>query len=197
MTDVAALYVYADGPYAGLPGVDLWDAERDARRYDGPYPVVAHPPCSSWCKLAPINAARYGHRIGDDGGCFAHALDCVRRFGGVLEHPAGSYAWPHFGLPRPSRGGWTRDPFDGGWVCEVSQSAYGHQARKRTWLYYVGDVPPPSLDWSSPRGTAVVSYADQAWGDDRPRISKRAASVTPPAFRDALIEMARSARRAS
>lgn len=35
---IAALYVYADGPYAGLPGVDLWDAKRDARLYQGPHP---------------------------------------------------------------------------------------------------------------------------------------------------------------
>lgn len=40
---IAALFVEPNGPYAGLPGVELWDLSRDARLYDGPYPVVAHP----------------------------------------------------------------------------------------------------------------------------------------------------------
>ena len=64
------------------------------------------------------------------------ALSAVRRWGGVLEHPAHSYAWRAFGLPRPKRGLWV---FDGrGFTTEVAQSAYGHRARKATWLYYVG-----------------------------------------------------------
>jgi hypothetical protein len=32
--------------------------------------------------LARVNQARYGHKVGDDGGCFAAALDAVRRWGG-------------------------------------------------------------------------------------------------------------------
>ena len=43
---VAALYVEKGGVYYGLPGVDPWDEERDARLYDGPWRVVAHPPCA-------------------------------------------------------------------------------------------------------------------------------------------------------
>jgi hypothetical protein len=47
MNSLAALYVLRDGPY-NLPGIDLWDEKRDARKYRGPYPVVAHPPCERW-----------------------------------------------------------------------------------------------------------------------------------------------------
>ena len=127
---IAALYVQRDGIYYGLEGVDPWDEERDARLYDGPYPVVAHPPCARWCMLAPVNHARWGTPIGEDGGTFWHALDAVRRFGGVLEHPANSLAWPEYDLPIPVRGQWRQTFFDKGWVTEVSQSAYGHPARK-------------------------------------------------------------------
>lgn len=42
---VAALFVEKDGPYSELNQVDVWDIERDARFYNGPFPVVAHPPC--------------------------------------------------------------------------------------------------------------------------------------------------------
>lgn len=91
---LAALFVQAGGHYFGLDGVDLWDEARDARTYKGPHPVVAHPPCTRWCQLAYIVQKRYGHKVGDDGGTFAAALAAVRRWGGVLEHPAFSYAWP-------------------------------------------------------------------------------------------------------
>ena len=53
MTDVAALFVQPDGCYAGLPEVDAWPEQRDARKYRGPWPVVAHPPCQLWGAFAP------------------------------------------------------------------------------------------------------------------------------------------------
>jgi len=79
---IAALFVDARGCYAGLPDVDVWDEARDARLYPGPHPVVAHPPCTRWCRLAGLVEARWGHKRGDDGGCFASALASVRRWGG-------------------------------------------------------------------------------------------------------------------
>ena len=90
---IAALYVLKDGPYFGLKDVDPWDEERDARTYPGPHPVVAHPPCKRWGRYwggAPTTWPRL--TLGDDGGCFKAALGCVKRFGGVLEHPEGSHA---------------------------------------------------------------------------------------------------------
>jgi hypothetical protein len=92
LRQIAALFVATDGCYFGLPGVDPWDAQRDARNYDGPHPVVAHPPCQLWVNFAALNYKRYGgghNRPGNDHGCFESALRAVRRWGGVLEHPAG------------------------------------------------------------------------------------------------------------
>lgn len=187
---IAALYVETNGTYFGLDGVDPWDIARDARQYKGPHRVLAHPPCSAWCQLAYINQKRYGHKVGDDRGCFASALAAVRRWGGVLEHPAFSYAWPHFDLARPKRGKWL--PTFEGWVTEVSQSAYGHRARKRTWLYYVGDSKPFDLDWSEPAPTAQVSFCKNHGNSPLPRLSKKEAKATPPAFRDLLLRLALS-----
>jgi hypothetical protein len=188
---IAALYVQTDGCYYGLNDVDPWDIDRDARRYDGPHPVVAHPPCNLWVNFAALNYKRYGgehNRPGNDGGCFAHALKCVIHFGGVLEHPAFTNAWAAHGLPRPDKGQWTNH--DGLWVCEVWQSAYGHKARKRTWLLYCGDVPPADMDWSREPGTHQCGWFDR----NKPTLSKRDAKATPPAFRDALIALARMSR---
>jgi hypothetical protein len=194
VSNIAALFVETNGVYFGLPNVDPWDKKRDAREYSGSHPVVAHPPCSSWCQLAHINQKRYGHKVGDDGGCFAAAFHFVRRYGGVLEHPAFSYAWPEFRLPTPPAAGWAKDIEDGAWVCQVSQGAYGSRARKLTWLYYMGDVPPPALNWDVPEPTAQVSYCANHGDSPLPRISKKEASRTPIKFRDLLISIACSAR---
>ena len=195
---IAALYVETDGHYFGLPDVDPWDVTRDAMRYDGAHPVVAHPPCTRWCALAGLVQHRYGYRVGDDGGTFAHAIDCVRCFGGVLEHPAYSKAWPRYDLHAPPRsGGWVRAGLlDPGWVCHVEQAQYGHSARKATWLYAVG-CDLPSLRWGATPAERVTHYvgwcANHTTPDtDRPRVGKAAAARTPIEFRDLLINMARS-----
>ncbi len=195
---VAALYVDPDGVYSGLEGVEVWDEARDARLYAGPWPVVAHPPCNKWSPLAYINQRRIpGYRLGDDGGCFAAALEAVRRYGGVLEHPAQSVAWRHFGLDRPERGIW-RGWF-GSYVTEVDQGAYGHRARKRTWLYVVAPNVPAPLDWTVAERDAIVSgFTHQPKGAhvavEHRRVRPKEANATPPAFRDVLLEMARQAR---
>ena len=190
---IAALYVQPGGIYYGLPDVDPWDEARDARLYDGPYPVVAHPPCARWSRLAGMVEARWGYRKGDDGGTFAAALAAVRKWGGVLEHPAYSDAWHTFGLPRPVLGAWEREMLGPGWVTEVCQNAYGHRARKRTWLYYVG-AEPPALNWSEPEPQAWVGWADYDKYRVVERLPKSECSATPEPFRDLLLEMARSAR---
>jgi hypothetical protein len=196
---IAALFVQTGGSYYGLPGVDPWDIVRDARNYPGPHPVVAHPPCSRWCRLAGLVEARWGHKKGDDGGCFASALASVRRWGGVLEHPAYTDAWAAFDLPAPPRGGgWARDTH-GGWSCHVEQGRYGHPAKKATWLYAVNVDILPALRWGfnpDQKSAALVSWCGNHTkaGENRPRVGKAAASKTPEAFRDELINMARSVR---
>lgn len=179
---IAALYVETGGAYYGLPDVDPWDEARDARGYSGPHPVVAHPPCKRWSTLAYVVQKRHGLKVGADGGCFASALATVRRWGGVLEHPANSLAWKHFGLPLPGVGRWAGTLFDAGLATEVCQRNYGHRAEKRTWLYCVGE--PPKLDWSAPE-PAEMTVEHMAHAERR---------HTPPAFRDLLLSIARSVK---
>ena len=197
---VAALYVEADGPYAGLDSVDIWPIKRDARLYDGPHPVVAHPPCNRWCQIASINVSQGHFKLGDDGGCFASALDAVRKFGGILEHPARTYAWKAYGLPTPlSCGGWIRTLFDNGWVCEVEQGNYGCPAPKPTWLYAV-NVKLLSLKWGKSSAKGMLSHlryrgkyiAVNSRLDGKIKIRGKLASRTPHAFQEVLLDMARS-----
>jgi hypothetical protein len=179
---VAALYVEKDGVYANLPDVDVWDEERDARLYAGPHPVVAHPPCKSW---SIMGQCRPEIVRGEDGGCFAAALEAVRRFGGVLEHPANTHAWAAFGLPRPVNYGWQAFLDEPGWAAEIDQAWYGHPANKRTWLYYIGPAPP-AMRWGRAEPTGRTVRNDGGGGRDQ-------RSRTPPEFRDVLLGLARSA----
>lgn len=212
LTRVAALFVERRGVYYQHAFTEVWCKERDARRYDGPFPVVAHPPCERWGRYwSGGPSAKIPRKLGDDGGCFASALASVRRWGGVLEHPEGSHAFPHFGLRRPPwREGWTsaEDGHDG-WVSCVAQGNYGHRARKLTWLYVsgvaIGDLP--DLDWSIPEPRSRLDYGFHSAEERRAEHAKAVIRktnahrlrpsenlATPLAFRDVLIAIARSAK---
>jgi hypothetical protein len=187
--------------------VDPWPAFRDARLYRGPHPVVAHPPCQRWGRFWHGSTRKpHQYQLGDDGGCFEAALGSVRSCGGVLEHPADSKAWEHFGLPKPKRGeGWTEPDEYGGRSCYVEQGHYGHPSRKPTWLYAVG-VDFKELEWSrgeqripqwmidrygyeKARRIGVVAMVG---GKNKTRIRNR----TPEPFRDLLLSIARTAQPA-
>ena len=212
---IAALYVHSQGPYMNRPDIDAWDIKRDAKCYPGSDPVIAHPPCKRW--------GRYWHGgpsakermvMGDDDGCFEHALAMVRQYGGVLEHPEASGAWDHFGLMRPPKdGGWVSSGmFDGGWTCCVEQGHYGHKARKATWLYVYGAHDLPELKWGkseayaklddefrSAAERAASKHWDPKWKRFRykgpwDRISKKEREITPDAFVDVLIDLASRVR---
>lgn len=196
---IAALFVHKGGTYFGLPNVDPWDVSRDARQYRGPHRVVAHPPCERWGRYwSGGPSARVRRLLGDDDGCFVAAIDAVRRYGGVLEHPEASHAWTMAGLNKPPRdGGWIPADFLGGWTCCVEQGHYGHRARKATWLYAYG-VDLIELKWGScgikmrldegfhskeERARAVKTGACQ-------RLSKNQRIATPAEFRDLLLSIA-------
>jgi hypothetical protein len=209
---IAALYVETDGCYFGLPGVDPWDETRDARKYAGPHPVVAHPPCQRWGRFWHGSTRKpHQYRLGDDDRCFVSALFAVRRWGGVLEHPADSRAWDVNGLAKPPRtGGWVYADFLGGWTCYVEQGHYGHASRKPTWLYAHGGtdfdhsrLDPPSLIWGEGEQRLPAWMIDRYGYEKARRIGvvamiggkdkTRIRNATPLPFRDVLLNIARSA----
>lgn len=188
---IAALYVERGGPYFGRPGVDPWDKERDAQKYDGPHTIVAHPPCGPWGGL------RKFYR-GNEFALAPLAICQVRKWGGVLEHPARSLLWHFFDLPQP--GSLYADRF-GGYSIEVQQVDWGHPARKRTWLYIVG-APRETLVFPPPREpTHWVSGGrnrpDGGGGVAPPGIkicSAQQRRRTPSAFADWLVGIAETAQ---
>jgi len=221
---IAALFIEPEGVYANTPGVDAWCEMRDARSYPGQYPVVAHPPCQRWGRFHHGSTRKpHQYKLGDDKGCFAHALLALSEYGGVLEHPCDSKAWRWFGLRAPKRhAGWqrtsgpliwwrdgelirVRDRRQGEWwTCYVEQGHYGHMSRKPTWLLVHG-VIRPELDWSKgeqrlhPTALARYGYAKArrigmtAMVGGKDKTKIR--NATPVAFRDLLISIARTASK--
>lgn len=200
---IAALFVETGGPYFGLSNVDPWDVKRDARNYDGPFPIVAHPPCERWGRYwGGGPSVKVKKEKGDDGGCFLAAFDCWLQFGGVIEHPEASHAWTHFEILRPNpHGGWTWDALNEAWVCQVEQGHYGHPARKKTWLAARTITRPAELIWGPSQGKRRL---DEGFRSKEHRDAARAAGqrpikrlsslenrLTPIAFRDVLIEIAK------
>jgi len=142
---VAVLFARKDSIYKTIAQCDVWDAQRDALNWPGGSPVIAHPPCALWGAMRQL--ARRDERERDYA---IWALDQVRKWGGVLEHPKRSALWET--LPRP---GEPPDRF-GGWTLGIQQREFGHLADKETLLYVVG-VPA----WAIPPLPLSLSYAER------------------------------------
>lgn len=128
---VSVLFARADSNYKNIDGCDVWDIKRDALLWPGGTPVVAHPPCRAWGQLSHMAKPRK-----DEKELALWAVDQVRNFGGVLEHPKQSKLWPAKKLPLPNE----FDEF-GGWTLPIFQCNFGHTAEKPTLLYIVGITP--------------------------------------------------------
>ena len=190
---VSVLFVRPDSIYKSLAEVDCYDAQRNALTWPGGSPVVAHPPCRTWSQLrAFAKAPAEEHDLA------LWAIEQVRRWGGVLEHPATSKLWEAAQLPRP---GGLPDEW-GGWTWECDQYHWGHLARKRTRLYIVGTMVLPSIPYRVGEPTHCVSSLSgqrrsreerhrlPTW---KPELGPNRRDKTPVAFASWLIALARAA----
>jgi hypothetical protein len=183
MNSVAILFARSDSVYKHLPGCDVYDIDREARRWPGGAPVVAHPPCRAWGRLRHFARPRE-----DEKALALWAVDQVRAHGGVLEHPATSTLWQAAGLPVP---GHSVDAY-GGWTKPICQYWFGHRAEKKIWLYIVGvgpqSIPPYPVVLGEP--THVVQSRKRV--GSRPHITKAEREHTPERLAVWLVALARS-----
>jgi hypothetical protein len=190
--EIAALFVRSDSIYKSLPGVDCWDAERNALNWPGGCPVVAHPPCRGWGTLrAFAKATEEEKALGP------WAVQQVRRWGGALEHPARSSLWKYCDLPRPG----DLDSV-GGFTIDLDQFWFGHRAQKRTWVYVCGCRPMDIPAWpirlgKAPRVVTNLPGLRKGMRGFRTEITKRERDASPPAFAVWLVELARKCRNVS
>ena len=114
---VGVLWVHRTSLYWRLwPKVEIWGVGRDARRYDGPWPVICHPPCGPWGVFKGM-CFRESKEHG------VKAMELVHRWGGIVEQPVGSSLFREHGA--------------GGKIEKVNQGDYGHLGQKATLLYVV------------------------------------------------------------
>lgn len=181
---VAVLFARADSVYKTVTGCDVWDEARDARGWPGGAPVVAHPPCRAWASLRHCAKPRDGEKD-----LALLAIKHIRRYGGVLEHPALSTLFDVAKLPKPGQ----RDGL-GGWTLIVDQNWFGHRARKRTKLYIVGVEPTeiPAVPMRLGEATHTVGlWSGRDKANCRPTITKPEFEHTPPDLARWLVELAR------
>lgn len=169
MRTVAALYIDPRGPYPSMECVDCWDEKRDAKLYDGPHPVVAHPPCGPWSKLR-------GMCTKQDPECGPRAVEQVRAHGGILEHPEHSALWARCRLPLPGE----LPDEHGGYTVRVEQGRWGHECAKPTWLYCIGIKRFDFGRLVRFRGKSVEMAS---------HLRRR---LTPPAFAEWLVSLSRA-----
>lgn len=183
MAEPAVLFTRRDSIYKTL-GVDCWDIGRDARKWPGGTPIVAHPPCRAWGQLAHLAKPRP-----DEKELALFSIEQIRKYGGVLEHPRGSRLWPEY-LPLPG----SFDEYGGYSIC-VDQSWWGHKARKSTLLYIVGcpqkDLPPIPLNFDCIKYTVSSRIKKKSGRRAMKEITKIEREQTPIEFAKWLIEVAR------
>lgn len=177
---VAVLFARADSVYKLDKSLDVYDIDRDARTWQGGCPVVAHPPCRAWGLLRQFAKPRQ-----DEKQLAIDAVGNVRKFGGVLEHPARSSLWNHLAMPKP---GEFQDDF-GGYTIEIDQFHFGHKAQKRTWLYIVGNSELPDMPFRDGKPTHVIKPRKNGTG--AMIVTKSEREHTPPALAAWLVELAK------
>lgn len=181
---VAVLFARGDSIYKSLSGCDVFDIERDARTFQGGLPVVAHPPCRAWGRLR-----RFAKPRPDEKALALWAVDQVRAFGGVLEHPASSLLWKEKPLPEPG----SVDEW-GGWTLVVSQWWWGHKANKLTRLYICGvkGIDLPAIPYRMGEASHVIASSKTRQKlRYRPEVTKREREATPAAMASWLVDVAR------
>jgi hypothetical protein len=181
MSQIAILFARADSIYKSLPGCDVWDVTRDAKKWNGGCAVVAHPPCRAWGRLRSFSRPSPGEKE-----LALWTVHQVRKFGGVLEHPKGSQLWnAGMGMPMPGE-----IDYFGGWTLPILQFWFGHRAEKATWLYIVGCKPEeiPSIPLILGEPTHVVQTKKM---HHRPHITKAEREHTPLNLAVWLCELAR------
>lgn len=184
---VTVLFARKDSIYKTIPECDVYDADRDALTWQGGSSVIAHPPCRAWGQMRGLAKPREGERE-----LAIWAVEQVRRWGGVLEHPKGSLLWPELNLPKPGR----RDSF-GGYSIWICQHWFGHKAEKQTLLYVVGVEPSalPPIPFVLGTAAHVIAQNSRARKNRRrPEVSKAEREHTPLLLAKWLVNVANLAK---
>lgn len=176
---VQVLFTQTKSTYLDL-GCDCYDLQRNALSIKSKQPAIYHPPCRAWSRMRRFAKAPVGERF-----LAIWSISRIRRYGGIVEQPAGSKLWEFMNLPLPGSG----YDFFGGFSISVDQHWFGHLARKNTWLYIRGctlsDLPPYPMNFN-----LITHCLNSSLKSNRLKeIAKNKRSYTPILFAEWLIEI--------
>ena len=121
---ISVLCAKKNSVYKTIPGIDVWDEERDAYFFTGSNPVITHAPCAQWSRMKA-----FANDNPDEKELAYFCLKNVIRNGGIFEHPAGSSFFKEAGITKG--------------IYSVDQSWWGFPATKRTYLFFSECKPFP------------------------------------------------------
>lgn len=123
-----AYFINEKSNYFRHDGFDPWTVSRNALNARSNSPAVYHPPCQQWGRLKRFAKVNPIEKL-----LAVWALDRVRLFGGVLEHPRSSDLWKL--VSDDAVKGYDEH---GGFLLSVNLHWFGYPAQKKTVLYIVG-----------------------------------------------------------
>ena len=176
---VQVLFTQVKSTYLNL-GCDCYDLQRNALSIKSKQPAIYHPPCRAWSRMRAFANVPVGERF-----LAIWSISRVRRYGGIVEQPAGSNLWKFMNLPLPGSG---YDIF-GGFSISIDQHWFGHLARKNTWLYIRGctlsDLPPYPMSFD------IVTHclSSSLKSSKLKELAKNKRSYTPMLLAEWLIEV--------
>ena len=114
---ITVLCAKKNSVYKTIPGIDVWDEERDAYFFTGSNPVITHAPCAQWSRMKA-----FANGNPDEKELAYFCLKNVIRNGGIFEHPAGSSFFKEAGLTSN--------------IYSIDQAWWGYAAHKPTYLFF-------------------------------------------------------------
>lgn len=159
---------------------DCFDIERNALTCNRLEAAIYHPPCRTWARLRGLCNNEPGEHL-----LAVWSIIRIWRYGGVLEHPAGSKLWKLMQLPLPGSGVDSK----GGFSLSIDQFWFGHKCKKNTWLYIrgcdPGQIPAYPLNFD------LIQHCISSTGkkSQLKEVSKKWREKTPVALAQWLIEL--------
>lgn len=166
---VKVLFCETDSIYKEL-NCDVYDIKRNALNCKTKVACIYHPPCRSWGRLRTFCGLHPGEHL-----LAVWSIIRIWRYGGVLEHPAGSKLWKLMRLTKPGQG----IDKHGGFSLSIDQHWFGHKCKKNTWLYIKGlsfsQIPDYTLNFnaieysiSNTKNNSNLKEVERKWRNKTP-----------------------------
>lgn len=166
---ISVLCAHDKSNYYQIPGLDIYNAERDAYNFTGLNPVICHPPCAQWSQMRAFS--NQDERLKNLANfCFRSLVNN----GGIFEHPSGSMVWKQFNWPTGTK------------IISVNQSWFGFPAQKKTILAFYRCSPI-----SHPLSFDAVTHVLGKRKNGKRELSKSQRSLTTLSFNQWLIDSIR------